>query len=503
MPALPPVHALAALVGVGLLLFSSAEASQSCGPAPATDAVRLVTERRADHALIADATVELDAPAPVYLEYGNAEVGWLRTPRTEAAMTHRLPILRLRASTAYQVRAFAVDAAGCPDGVAAAELQTGELPGPLQRLEIQATGRPSSPLTLMDFAVGGSAERFFIALDALSRPVWYYRLPLAMSRGGAGSPIGAAARLANGNLLYQTRNFGIEEITPDGVVVRRVEVDDSYIHHDVLPLGDGRVLFLGAEDGVIDETSSGGPPDRPVRGDTVNVLDLDLLEEEQVWSTFELDPIPRVPGRYRGGDFGSEEWTHANSLARGPRGTWLLSFRSLDQVISLAADFETVEWRLGGADSSFSFPDPADRFYGQHTAFELPGGRVLLFDNGNFRPEGEYSRALELELDFATMTARKVWEYRHHPDIYADRLSNVGRLPNGNTLVNFGFRADGPDEPLVLVEAGPDGTVAWELGLHVPGVRSARYRAYSWPTLAGESLVEPTDVANLPDARAR
>lgn len=496
-------YALTAVVGTGLLLLGRAEAVQPCGPVRATDAVRLVTERRADHALIADATVDLDAPASIYLEYGNAEVGWLRTPRSEVGTRHRLPVVRLRPSTAYQVRAFAVDAAGCPDGVAAATLETGELPEPLKRLQVQATGRPSSSLTLMDFAVGGGSARFFIAFDGQSRPIWYYQIPPAMTGGEAGAPVGAAVRLANGNLLYQTRNFGVEEITPEGIVVRRVEVVGSQIHHDLFPLADGRVLFLGAEDGTVDDTPAGGPSDRPVRGDTVNVLDLELLEDEQVWSTFELDPVPRVPERYRGGDFGSEEWTHANSLARGPRGNWLLSFRSLDQVISLAADFETVEWRLGGADSSFSFPDPADRFYGQHTAFELPGERVLLFDNGNFRPDGEYSRALELHLDFATMTARKVWEYRHRPEVYTDRLSSVQRLANGNTLVNFGFRGDGPDEPLLLIEAGPDGAIAWELRLHVPGVRSARYRAYPWPTLAGESPVEPTIIANLPGVPAR
>ena len=39
----------------------------------------------------------------------------------------------------------------------------------------------------------------------------------------------------------------------------------------------------------------------------------------------------------------------------------------------------------------------------------LPNGHVLLFDNGNFKPEeegGQYSRALELGFD--TMEGRKV-----------------------------------------------------------------------------------------------
>jgi hypothetical protein len=113
-----------------------------------------------------------------------------------------------------------------------------------------------------------------------------------------------------------------------------------------------------------------------------------------------------------------------------------------------------------------------------------------MFDNGNFRPEGEYSRGLELELDFAAMTARKVWEYRHQPDIYSDRISNVLRLPNGNTLVNFGFQ-ELPDDPVVLVEARPDASIAWDLTLRLDGQRLSRYRAYPLTTIGGEVAVEP------------
>nr|MBA2448748.1 aryl-sulfate sulfotransferase [Chloroflexota bacterium] len=267
---------------------------------------------------------------------------------------------------------------------------------------------------------------------------------------------------------------------------------------------DGRVLFIGVEERVIDDTANGGPSIWRVWGDTLDVLDLDTREWKQAWSTFDaFDPFPRVPDRWRHLDRVEAdmpsiwEWTHANAIYFGRRGNLLLSFRHLDQVISLSPGFETVEWRLGGPDSSFTFPDPADQFYGQHTASELPNGNILLFDNGNFRPEGPYSRALELELDFGTMTARKVWEYRPQADVYAHRLSSATRLPNGNTLVNFGFRGDGPDQPPVIVEARPDGTAAWELTPRLPGVRTVSYRAYPWPTLGGELQVEPTGLTGL------
>src|SRR5262249_32998710 len=157
----------------------------------------------------------------------------------------------------------------------------------------------------------------------------------------------------------------------------------------------------------------------------------------------------------------------------------LLSSRFLNQVISITPDFKSVEWKLGGPGSSFSFASQEDRFYAQHSVSELPNGHLMMFDNGNFRPDGPdgaYSRALELELDFCLRSARKVWEYRHDPDVYSDRLSNAMRLPNGNTLVNFGVQSD-PEAPPLLVETRPDGTEAWELQLRWTNRFTTRYRA--------------------------
>ena len=73
-----------------------------------------------------------------------------------------------------------------------------------------------------------------------------------------------------------------------------------------------------------------------------------------------------------------------------------------------------------------------------------------------------------------------------------------GRLPNGNTLLNFGFRADDPSEPGLLVEARPDGTAAWEQRQRWIGLRFARYRAYPLTTLAGELPTEPTPISVRP-----
>src|SRR5262249_52508339 len=94
------------------------------------------------------------------------------------------------------------------------------------------------------------------------------------------------------------------------------------------------------------------------------------------------------------------------------------------------------------------FTDSADRFYFGSFVRMLENGNLLLFDNGSGRPAAEggyYSRALELALDWDSMTATKVWEYRHQVEAgatpvykYADKVGSAQRLKNGNTLIMFG-----------------------------------------------------------------
>ena len=95
------------------------------------------------------------------------------------------------------------------------------------------------------------------------------------------------------------------------------------------------------------------------------------------------------------------------------------------------------------------------------------------------------------------MTARKIWEYRPEVDIFSVKVGNIVRLPNGNTMVNVGFRSEDPSGPAVLVEARPDGSTAWWQELTLRGTIATRYRAMPLDSLAGERSVQPT-VSRLP-----
>jgi hypothetical protein len=490
------------LLLAGTILIACTGGPGSGCPAAVSDGLGLAVDRRPDHPLIADATVQLAQAAPVYIEYGNDQARWLRTPTTATDTSHRLPILRLRPNTTYQVRAFAMDAAGCMHRAAQAEFATGELPRLFRKMSVTMAGSPSSPLTITDLKLRDNDQaeieelRVLVAFDQEGQVVWYHPISPQPARGSHTDSVMGLLQLDSGNLLYLVEYFGVEEIAPDGRLVKRIGMEDARPHHDLLDLHDGRVLILGADHRVIDDTRNGGRPDQKVRGDALWLLDLESGDKQQVWSVFEaLDPTERGPRppEYRPLEDRESpdvfDWTHSNSVAMGARGNLLISIRWLDQIISLSPDFKTVEWKLGGPGSSFTFPDASDRFYAQHSASEAANGNILLFDNGYGRPDGDYSRALELKLDFATMAAGKAWEYRHQPEAYSSRISNAVRLPSGNTLVNFGFPAE-PDDPVVVVEARPDGTAASTLATRLKGGRrTSTYRAYSLDSLGGERPV--------------
>lgn len=497
------------LVAGTLLRSADLRAQPACGPAARSDRVAVAVVPRASNALILDATIEVPDPAPVFVEYGSDTLGWLRTPISSAALRHEVPLLRLQPQSAYEVRAFALGEDGCAEQLATARAETGSLPSRLRPRVNEVIGSASSPLILMDHRQSGSSPEarvsWLVAIDGRGSVVWYYEVPFPAPPSP--QPTIVIRETARG-FLYQLSEVGFEEITRDGRSLRRVVLEageDEWNHHDFVELPDGRLLYLGAELRSVSDPP--GAPERSVKVDTLQVLDLSSGRSERAWSAIDsLDLSARPPGAaVREGRF--EDWTHINSISIGARGNVVLSVRNMDQIVSLSPDLRQVEWRLGGPNGEFAFPEPADRFYAQHAVSELAPNRLLLFDNGRLRPTGEYSRALELELDFSAMTARKAWEYRHSPDFYSSIISSAQRLPNGNTLINFGtftntlqgvtmaeygFRSLANHKPVLSVEARPDGTAQWQHWLEWQGERTTRYRTYPLESLAGEVPVTPT-----------
>lgn len=192
-----------------------------------------------------------------------------------------------------------------------------------------------------------------------------------------------------------------------------------------------------------------GPIDQPAGG----VDRMDLHTGEIVWSW-------DICGRFDPPTW-TRDWAHINTYAPIPEeGAFLLSLRNVSAILKIDEASGDVIWHLGeGGDYTL---ESGEWFYLQHAVELEEDGHVLLFDNGPMdRP---YSRAVELELDEAAMTARIAWEWVPEDTSgawYTSIWGDADRLPNGNTLINFG-QSD-PDYPSHIIEVDPAGEPVWHL----------------------------------------
>ena len=443
--------------------------------------------------LIAFVSVSLSSPARVAVEYENEYAGKFRTALSERAVEHVVPVARLRADTAYEYAVGVETPGGALAYGARGEFATGEL-ALFATARSAASGRSTQSLMLTDYYAQFSDNlsfKYLLMRDELGEVVWIH---VDSRRGDPERRPGALVvhTLPNGNLLYVhgawRRELGFYEITPLGEPLNKITLGDKgdLIHHDFVPLDDGRIVYISRYNFTFDDSANGGREETTARIGTLSVYDPSTGTFERVWDSMKFwditDPAQRV------------EWpegasvvsmTHLNSLSQSPDGGWIISSRNRHQVISISPDFQTIRWQLGGPDSDFDFPDPTDMFHAQHTATQLPNGNVLVFDNRADMPDGDgyYSRALELRLDFDAMTAVKAWEFSPDPPIYSSHVSSAYRLDNGNTLINFGLSADPATIPIAIIEADAEGREVFRLETIDPPVAEEadlgprRYRA--------------------------
>ncbi len=242
------------------------------------------------------------------------------------------------------------------------------------------------------------------------------------------------------------------------------------VHHDVDTLDDGTIVVLTSELRSMPEVSTR----HDTRDDSVSFLspEGELLESISV-----ADALHGAPARYRfeygdagiwDGWFGHAPYRfqsvrsdrkkggtidliHSNAARpipsafadagdplRDPANV-LVTIRHQDAVVMLNRRDKRVVWLWGPG-----------KLLGPHDATWLPGGRLLIFDNGLGRL---WSRVVEV----ATGSNEIVWEYRapEQESFYTASRGAAQRLPNGNTLIT-----DSDNGRLLEVTSG--GETVWE-----------------------------------------
>jgi hypothetical protein len=194
-------------------------------------------------------------------------------------------------------------------------------------------------------------------------------------------------------------------------------------------------------------------------------------------------------GPARRGPFSVADWLHTNSIDyQAELDLILLSTPNLDEIWVIdhsttsaeAASHSGGRWGKGG-DLLYRWGNPArygrgaksdQKLFAQHDATWLSGpnaGRILVFNNGQGRPEGSWSSVVEItppfdpkrgfvcEEDAPFGPLEPDWTYTADTpeDFYASFISGAQRLENGNTLI-----CSGPDGR--VFEVTPEGRTVWE-----------------------------------------
>ncbi|RFU87965.1 aryl sulfotransferase [Streptomyces triticagri] len=307
----------------------------------------------------------------------------------------------------------------------------------------------------------GSGEVYLV--DLHGRSVHEWRLPYRPGRHARILPGGNLAYngvLPGGPALFpmwhKYRGGIMLQAAPDGTVLR--EHRDPLQHHDANHLDDGRILYAALEPLTGPDAAAvrGGVPGSEADGghgsghspgtvwaDTIREVDAD---GRLTWSWRAAEHLDRDAFPLHS-HYAREHWPLINSVAELADGNIVASLRSSSAVIVISRATGEVLWRT----------DPGTVSQ-QHHPTELPDGRLLVFDNGVFRPNAvvsdvPYSRVIEIERP----SGKVVWEY-HDPAreaFFAPFMGSAQRLPNGNTLVT-----DSPAGRLFEVTA--DGYLCWE-----------------------------------------
>ena len=224
-------------------------------------------------------------------------------------------------------------------------------------------------------------------------------------------------------------------------VVDSVYCQNGYIadHHDFLALANGNYVLFAYDQQpyAMDTVVAGGDPNAIVEGVIIQELDANhnVLFEWKSWDYFHI-----TDNMYLDLTSSNLPFIHSNAIDIDFDGNFLLSSRNLDEITKIHRTTGEIIWRWGGTQNEFTFVNDYP-FTHQHSIRSLGGNRYILYDNGNYSAQYtgvNISRAVEYELDTILNTATKIWEFVHPDSLYTPTIGGVQRLPNGNTLINFG-----------------------------------------------------------------
>ena len=303
----------------------------------------------------------------------------------------------------------------------------------------------------------GSQPRYMAIIDSLINPSWFIN----------SGPLGLDFKV-NQNKLSYFNNYNKSWIILNEYMneTDTLECVNGYLadFHDIQLLANGGYL-LQTYDSIYVDMSQIDP------GGNTNALIIILIIQEFdsnknlifEWNAWEHLNI----ADYHNLNLTSNRivWMHGNSIHIDLDSNILVSNRRSSEVIKIDRNNGEVIWYFGGPNNEFSITnDPYNGFRRQHDVRRIENGNILLFDNGNGH-DPSISRAVEYEIDESEKTANLVWDFSHPEGYVGLAMGSVQRLPNNNTLINWGRLLD---QGAVITEVDYDKNIVFEIQYPYP-----------------------------------
>ena len=303
----------------------------------------------------------------------------------------------------------------------------------------------------------GSQPRYMAIIDSLINPSWFIN----------SGPLGLDFKV-NQNKLSYFNNYNKSWIILNEYMneTDTLECVNGYLadFHDIQLLANGGYL-LQTYDSIYVDMSQIDP------GGNTNALIIILIIQEFdsnknlifEWNAWEHLNI----ADYHNLNLTSNRivWMHGNSIHIDLDSNILVSNRRSSEVIKIDRNDGDVIWYFGGPNNEFSITnDPYNGFSRQHDVRRIENGNILLFDNGNDH-DPPISRAVEYEIDESEKTADLVWDFSHPEGYVGLAMGSVQRLPNNNTLINWGRLLD---QGAVITEVDYDKNIVFEIQYPYP-----------------------------------
>lgn len=281
---------------------------------------------------------------------------------------------------------------------------------------------------------------------------------------------------------------------------------ENYLsHHDVEQLPNGNILAIvweaktAAEAIALGRTSvsndtlwAGAVYEICRNSSTNNCTDGEIVWQWSIWDHIVQDTDSSISKTYVSNinehsdkvninyfnSSGTSDWTHINSVDyNSETDQILLSVRSFSEywVIDHSDASKGIITRAGNPSAYNEVGEQV--LFSQHDAQWIedsaPGaGNILVFNNGQNRPEGNYSSVDEFCYSDSCSTGELISSYYEGSSgsFYADHISGAQRLISGNTLVCEGTEGH-------LFEYNTNKEIVWEFNYGAEIFRATRYLA--------------------------